>query len=295
MPKFRIGCHVPFTSAPLHAKSEGCDMMQIFLGDPQQLTSVIRTNEELVTLSRQLTKYKLKMVVHGSYAINLSNPIPSRKHTLSIKSIINDLKMISIIGKKCLGLIIHMGKNHPDNNLSSSQAIKNYVTGLKIALKNSPSDTTLILETGASQGNEVGSKLESLSLIYWSLTNKERDRIKFCIDTCHIWATGYNISNPTNVKKYFDLFHKLIGIDKIVCIHFNDSKTKLNSHLDRHADIGYGYIPISGLKAVIRFAYKYKIPIILETPLDAVDPITNLNVTFSDELAKIKSYVAKMA
>ena len=126
------------------------------------------------------------------------------------------------------------------------------------------------------------------------MSSNERKRIKFCIDTCHIWASGYDISNQVNVKKYFSLFDKLIGIDKIACIHFNDSKTRLNSHIDRHADIGYGYIPMSGLNAVINFAYKYKIPIILETPLDSVNKKTNKNITFDDELTKIKSYV-KMA
>jgi len=132
--------------------------------------------------------------------------------------------------------------------------------------------------------------LETLSLIYQSLSLKERKHIKFCIDTCHIWASGYDISNPSKVKIYFDSFDKLIGKDKIVCIHFNDSKTPLNSHVDRHADIGYGYIPIQGLKAVIQYAYKHQIPVILETPFDSINKSTHKTITFDEELQKTKSF-----
>lgn len=294
MPKFRIGCHVSYNDikeVPKYAKSIGCDMVQIFFGNPQQVVLKRKKEKDLIELSHQLANYKMKLLIHGSYAINLAHPVGTGRYNASVNAIVKDLEMIAIIGKRCMGLIIHMGKNVPACGIDANEAIKNYISGLKAALARSSPDTKIILETGASQGNEVGSRLESLSLIYWSLTTEERERIRFCIDTCHIWASGYDISTPGKVKIYFDLFDKLIGKDKIVCIHFNDSKTPLNSHVDRHADIGYGYIPLTGLKAVVKYAYKNKIPILLETPLDSVNRVTNKNVTFREELVKVREFV----
>jgi len=296
MPKFRIGCHVDISEhtlidVPQYANSIGCNIVQVFFGNPHNTIIKRKPDNELKELSHQLNIHKQKLVIHGSFAINLAHPINSPRHIASLNAIIKNLKMISIIGKRCFGLVIHMGKNLPENNISSEQAIHNYVNGLKVALKKSPSDTKIILETGASQGNEIGSRLESLALIYRTLTPTERNRIKFCIDTCHIWASGYDIIDNIKVKEYFDLFNKLIGINNIVCIHFNDSKNPMNSHVDRHADIGHGYIPIKGLKAVIKFAYKHKIPVILETPLDSINLHTKKFVTFEEELHKITLYV----
>jgi len=162
---------------------------------------------------------------------------------------------------------------------------------LKNALAATPDNTIIILETGASQGTEVASKIEGLNEIYWKLDENERTRIKFCIDTCHIWATGYDISTPAGVKAFFKEFDDMIGIDKIALIHFNDSKTQLESCVDRHADLGYGFIKTTGLKAVAKFAFKNRIPLLTETPLDAIDIKSNKDITWQGEFAKIKSWL----
>jgi deoxyribonuclease-4 len=230
------------------------------------------------------------MVVHGSYTINLSHPSNSPKYKASLKSLIQDLDSSVIIGERCLGVIIHMGKNIPDNKISNRQALDNYIYGIKQALKETQ-NSTIILETGASQGNEVGSSIDGLTYIYWSFDEKERERIMFCIDTCHIWATGYDISNSSGVKNFFKEFDEKIGIEKISVIHFNDSKTGLNSHVDRHADLGYGHISDTGLRQVAKFAKKHKIPLVMETPLDAIDTNTNQEITFEDEFQRVLSWI----
>lgn len=296
MTKFRIGRHINvtfgFITSPEYARELGCNIMQIFLGAPQQVISKPRTEKELVGISKELKRNKMKLIIHGSYTINLCHPKKSKLFHTSVKSLIQDLNAAHVIGKRCLGVVIHMGKNVPGNKISNDQAILNYIIGLKEALAATAIDTTIILETGASQGNEVASRLEGLNQIYWGLNDEERSRITFCIDTCHIWATGYDISTPAGVKQFFDDFDKRIGMNKISCIHFNDSKTPINSHVDRHGDLGYGFIKTPGLKAVARFAYKHHIPIIMETPLDAVNPATNQDVTFQEEQAKIESWIS---
>jgi len=278
-------------NVPQQAYTIGYTFFQIFLNSPKQFSIKNKDKSELEKFSKELELYNLTFVIHGSYTINFCQPINSSLFNLSIKSLTTDLKDSSIIGNRCLGVIIHLGKNVAINNITVKQAMENYVFGLKKSLEITPKDTTIILETGASQGSEVGSKLEDLSKIYSMLTNIEKRRIKFCVDTCHIWASGYDISTKEKVDNYFVLFDKYIGIAKIACIHFNDSKTVLNSHVDRHADLGYGYIGEEGLKNVVQFAKKNNIPLIMETPIDTVDLTTNRDITYEDELNKINKWL----
>lgn len=293
MTKFRIGRHINISkgliTAPQYAHSIGCNIMQIFLAAPRQIHTKPHSKKELMLLAKELEKYKLKMVIHASYTINLAHPKKNKLYQTSVKATIQDLEASQIIGDRCLGVIIHMGKNIEANGISTDKAIANYVRGIKEIL--AVTSANLILETGASQGTEVGSELEGLSQIYWMLTKKEQERIQFCIDTCHIWATGYNISTKAGVKKFFKEFDQLIGIDKISCIHFNDSKSALESCVDRHADIGEGYIGLTGLKEVALFAQKHKIPLIFETPLDTINPKTKQNITFTTEKSKVKKWL----
>lgn len=231
------------------------------------------------------------MVIHSNYTINLCNPPKSRKYINSINCLTNDLHSSSLIGESCIGVVLHLGHNIVQNNISDDQAINNYVNGLITALNKTPINSIIILETGASQGKEIGSRLEILAKIYHQIDAKYQKRINFCIDTCHIWASGYDISNENGVKKYFMQFDKLIGINKITCIHLNNSKTKLNSHVDRHADLAYGHINPKGLAAFTLYAQKYGIPIITETPLDAINPKTNHSITPEEEIELIKSWI----
>lgn len=294
MSKFRIGRHIGirhgFTTAPEYANDLGCQVFQIFLGSPQQIISKPKTIDELKVFANELDKHKLLMVIHGAYTINLCHPIGSKMSKSSIKGLVQDLNAAEIIGDRCLGVIIHMGKNVKALEISDEKAIKNYVLGLKAALAETETQT-IILETGASQGSEVGSDIDGLAKIYSGLNEKEQRRVMFCIDTCHIWATGYDISTEKGVNEFFDEFNEKIGIGGIACIHFNDSKTPLGSGVDRHADLAYGFIKETGLRAVMKFAQKNLIPVIMETPLEAVDPKTNQDVTFEGEFAKAKSWL----
>jgi deoxyribonuclease-4 len=237
----------------------------------------------------------MKIVVHGNYTINFAHPPKSSQFTKSIKLIVNDMNIASHFHDKCLGVIIHMGRNIESNDISDKKAMQNYVIGIKKVLNLTPSNTTLILETGASQGTEIGSSMEDLSEIYLSLTKNEKKRIKFCIDTCHIWATGYDISSTKKVSNFFKLFDLLIGVEKIACIHFNDSKTPLSSCVDRHEDLCYGKIGKNGLKSIAKYAYKNKIPMIMETPLTAIHKNPNESsyekITNESEIKKIKKWI----
>jgi deoxyribonuclease-4 len=286
--KFVFGRHMSISFGLANAVRLGhdlhCTIIQIFLGNPERILNKTRSQQELLQLRDSLTKYDMKLVIHGSYTVNLCNDVGSVKFVNSVKSIVQDLNASSIIGTNVLGVIMHMGKNV--NHLPILSAMKNYVYGIKNILSLTV-DSILILETGASQGNEIASRIEGdygLSKVYEELNSNEKKRVKFCIDTCHIWASGYDISTVDKVKEFISLFDKLIGIDKIACIHLNDSERPLGSKVDRHADLGYGYIPLEGLSAFAKFCYQNNIPMILETPLDAINPKTNKPIDIEDEL-----------
>jgi deoxyribonuclease-4 len=298
MSKFRIGRHIginqQFVNTPLYAKSLGYNIFQIFLSVPQKVLSKARQGEVLFQMGKELEKYDIKMVVHGSYTINLCHSKKTSRYNASIKSLVQDLNSTVDIGKNCLGVIIHMGKNIPENKLTDDQALNNYVIGLKDALHQTPDNTCIILETGASQGSEIASELDGLAEIYWKLTDNEKMRIMFCIDTCHIWATGYDISDAVGVKRFFKEFNDKIGLKKIACIHFNDSKTGLQSYVDRHADLGYGFIKSFGLQEVAQFAKKNNIPLVMETPLESVNTKTNKEITAEEELKMVKLWIKNL-
>lgn len=293
--RFRIGRHVStsgiIANLPAYVKKLGYDIFQIFSAPAIQTNPKIKSSDQWIALRDSLEDLDMYMVIHGSYTINLSNPSSTFNYKASVSRLISDLNVSSLIGTRCLGVIIHMGKNVKTNGISDTEAINYYIGGLKEVLKSSPSNTTIILETGASQGNEVASEIDGLKKIYNRLTANEKTRVKFCIDTCHIWATGYDISTVAGVKSFFNLVDSELGINNVVCIHFNDSKNPLGSKVDRHADITYGYIGSSGLKAVFKYAQAKKIPIIMETHLDAVNPHTNRDITLQDELDLVKSWI----
>lgn len=295
MGKFRIGRHIGisagFLEVPSIAAEIGCSIMQIFLSNPQRIYTIPRKYTELEQFTVNCKKNKIKVVVHGSYTINLCHPKKNKLYKSSVKSLIRELEMVSILGKRCLGVIIHMGKNVPTNKISDSNALKNYISSIQKVLKKSPENTTLILETGASQGSEVGSRIDGLAEIYHSLTMIEQKRVMFCIDTCHIWSTGYDISTRKGAIAFFREFRDKIGLKKIACIHFNSSQNDLGAHVDRHADLSSGRIPQIGLKTIAQIAAKHKIPLIMETPLNTIDPKTNDEISFENELKLVQKWI----
>src|SRR5277367_2825270 len=112
MSKFRIGRHINishgFLTAPAYARSINCDVMQIFLGAPQRIYSKAKPTEELRAFGTELVTYKLHVVIHGSYTINLCHQPTSKQFVSSVKALVQDLTAASVIGSRCLGVIIHM-------------------------------------------------------------------------------------------------------------------------------------------------------------------------------------------
>lgn len=281
-----VGRHISFMGSIATATEMGCKVIQIFLGSPQMIKNKKKPTKELNDYGTSLFENKIKMVVHSSYTINLAHPLKTTRSSQSIDSLIQDVRSVFEIshgGKyinNCLGVIIHMGKNMPINNLTRSQALKCYADSIKHVI-NKTELVKIIIETGAGQGNEVGSTLEEMKIIN-DLIN--HDRVMFCIDSCHIWSCGYDISSKKGVDDYFNKFDDYIGINRIACIHLNDSQKELGCRVDRHDNIGHGQIGL-GIKHFIKKVAH--IPIILETPV----PETNTVEFCKEEIKKVCGYL----
>ena len=137
--------------------------------------------------------------------------------------------------------------------------------------------TTVLLETMAGKGSEVGASFEELRAIMDRVTLN--DKLGICLDTCHVWDGGYDI--VTNLDGVLAEFDRIIGIDRLKAIHINDSLNPLGSHKDRHARIGEGCIGLAALSAVTRHPKLRELPFILETPND--------NEGYAEEIALLRN------
>lgn len=282
MNEFYIGHHINISqglvSSGNYAKSLEANFYQIFLTSPQSYNRISKPEEDLIELKNYLLENKMKIVIHGSYMLNFCNDPSSFKHKSAVKLLIADLK--DSVHLNALGVIIHMGKRL---ELTEETAISNYVTGLQKVLKNTPSNSTIILETGAGCGSEVCTSIFDLSKLFKKFTIDEQKRIKFCIDTCHIFSAGYHVGDENFVDVLDNLIDSYLNWKNVACIHLNDSKNCLNSKKDNHADIGKGNINVNGLKKFVKICYKHNIPVVLETPCDVISK--------KDQISLIKSWV----
>lgn len=226
------------------------------------------TKNEALKIKELKEKHNIDIVVHGKYVYNFCRIDGYKK----IDVLINELKVSNDINAD---VIIHQGSNIEKHTLD--KAIQLYVDSLKQVISRMKIlnlNNRIILENSAGEGNYIGYDLDTLSKIYNLFNEEEKTKIGFCIDTCHIFASGeLDMRNPNSVEQFMNRFDHLIGIDKLKVIHLNDSKTDFLSKVDNHADIGYGYISkksMEGFKMLKKIAIGFNIPLILETKCDDI-------------------------
>ncbi len=233
----------------------------MFYTGSNQSTLRFPINKELTSRAHELMIEnnidKTKCIVHAPFIINLANNTNEEKYNFYINFLKQELD-------RCIELDIRNMVLHPGSytSLDRETGIKNIANGLNIALKNIDG-VNLLLEYMSGKGTEVGSSLEDLSKILNLLDKDVYDKVFICLDTCHINDSGVDIGK---FDEFLDELDKLIGIDKIKCIHINDSYNPIGSHKDRHANLGYGTIGFDKLIDVIYNPRLDNIPKILETP-----------------------------
>ena len=218
---------------------------------------------------------ELHMIYHGKYTYNFARPNVDNQ----VDSLVNELKMVNKISETC-PVIIHQGKNVTTQHMSKLQAIGNYVANLtNVVEQTNHIPNKIILENSTGQGTELGYTLNELSCIYDQFDDHIKQRLGFCIDTCHIFASGHiDMRSDYYVKQFLDDFDHQIGIQHLSYIHLNDSAVKFGGRFDRHHDILKGYITntelggdIQGMKYLVNSAVKNQIPMVFETPCGLSD------------------------
>ena len=258
-----IGSHVSYSKDGLlgsvkEALSYGANTFMFYTGAP---TNTIRKeiDPEIVTQAHKLMKENnidiKKIVCHAPYIVNLANKKDLDKWQFSIDFIQKELTRCDELGID--KLVLHPGSAV---GITKEEGISNIIAALNQILDTN-SNCQILIETMAGKGSECGSTLEEIQDILKGIDNKKR--VGVCLDTCHLNDAGYDMNN---FEEYLDIFNKRIGLDRIKCIHLNDSKNEKGSHKDRHANIGKGTIGFSNLLHIAYLKELTNIPKILETP-----------------------------
>ena len=258
-----IGSHVGFKKdtqllgSLKEALSYGANTFMFYTGAPQNTMRYdiddSLTKEAMSIIEKEGIDYS-KVKVHAHYIVNLANNKDPDKYNFSINFLKEEVNRCEKLGIKYL--VLHPGSHV---GLGVDVGIKNIIDALNIILEDST--VTILLETMAGKGSEIGSNFKEIKKIITGVKNK--DRIGVCMDTCHMNDAGYDVSNFDQLLDYFD---DIVGLDYVKCIHVNDSKNEKNSHKDRHENIGCGTIGFDNLINIIYNPRLESIPKILETP-----------------------------
>jgi apurinic endonuclease APN1 len=244
-------------------KNLNVNNIQIYLGDKRLTTlrkKIKPTINEIHKIKNYIQKHNINLFVHSILTLNYCKDPNSLRNKWGIDNLIYDMNLCNKINGK--GCIIHTG-----SFINENECFKNFIKSIIIVLKKTKK-IPIILETPVDKPTRIGGNLEEYAKIYNNIPKKYIDRVKCCIDTQHLFASGYNFRNINEIKNYFEKFDKYIGLKNLVLIHLNDSDKIYNSHINRHASIGKGYIFKNNkiaLKYLINIALKNNIPMVLET------------------------------
>jgi deoxyribonuclease-4 len=252
----------------------GFTAIQIFTKNNNRWYAKELGEKEIETYKTRLKASNIKFVVaHDSYLINLCAK-DTEMLNKSRDSFGDELKRCELLG------IPHLNF-HPGAHLGlgEDEGIKLIAESLNVIHSSTPGyKVTSMIETTAGQGSSVGYKFEHLRKII-DLVD-EKSRMTVCIDTAHIFAAGYDIKSASKYKQVINEFDNIIGLDRLKCIHMNDSKKILGSRVDRHENIGKGFIGIEGFTNIMNDKRIKHIPKILETPKgkEQLEDLVNLNI-----------------
>jgi deoxyribonuclease-4 len=242
------------------ARSIQCTAMQIFMKNNMQWFARPLSQQEIRAFLEHVQRGELLSVFgHANYLINLAATNPQFREN-SIRALAEELVRADRL--ELPFLVVHPGAHLDAGEAAGLEAI---VESIDVVLAALPKIRTRIaLETTAGQGSCLGHKFEHLAYIISRV--REPERLCICLDTAHVFAAGYDISNESSLRKTFREIDRVIRRDRLVAIHLNDSKTACGSRVDRHEHIGKGRIGLDAFRFIMRDRRFSKIPKVLETP-----------------------------
>jgi deoxyribonuclease-4 len=258
----KVGCHLSvsngYEAMGKDAIRAGANTFQFFTRNPRGSKAKSIDEEDVnrfLTLSEENGFYKI--VGHAPYTLNICSA-DERTREFALEVMEDDLRRMEYLPNNFYNF-------HPGSHLKqgTETGIRYIIDALNMLLKENQT-TTVLLETMAGKGTEVGSTFEELKQIIDGVELKEKMGV--CLDTCHVYDSKYDIVN--DLDGVLDEFDKIIGIEKLYAVHLNDSKNPFGSHKDRHETIGKGHIGLDAIAGIINHPKLYDLPFILETPND---------------------------
>ncbi len=263
--KRHLGAHVSIAggvqNAPVRAAEIGATALGMFTKNQRRWKSTELGAEEVDQFAVGLRAAGItpdNVLVHASYLINVGNPDPE-KHARSADALLDEARRIETLGLTLLNF-------HPGSGLgeiTEAQSI-DLISSAVVSVLQQTTTAVLVLEVTAGQGAHVGYQFEHLAQIIRAA--EESSRIGVCIDTCHIFSAGYELRTAKAYEETMTRFADIVGMERLVGIHLNDSRSEFRSRHDRHDSIGAGEL---GLPALARFVADVNVPdvpFILETP-----------------------------
>lgn len=252
----------------------GCTTMQMFVKNNNQWKGKPLTDEDVSTYKKLLRESRIHpVVVHDTYLINLC-AVDKEILKKSREALKDELDRCEALGVQYLNF-------HPGAHMGAGEAegIKRIAESLNVIHQHTPGyGVQSVIEATAGQGTAIGYRFEHLRKIIDLV--EERERMAVCIDTCHVFAAGYDLSTERGYEETFREFDAVVGLDRLVAFHVNDSKRELGSRVDRHEHIGKGRIGTQGFSFLMNDARFGNIPKILETPkgLEMKEDVKNMRV-----------------
>ncbi len=262
--KILLGAHMSISGgvhiAIERARSIDCTAMQMFVKNNMQWFARPLTRDEVRAFVEHRQRAELLSIfAHANYLINLAatNPL---FHANSIRALSKELASANQL--ELPFLVLHPGAHR---GAGEEAALAKIIASINKVFRKIPKvKTKIALETTAGQGSCVGHRVEHLAHIIDNV--REPERLCICLDTAHLFAAGYDIGTESGIRKTFREFDRKIGLDRLVAIHLNDSRTGRGSRVDRHEHIGKGKIGLDAFRFIMRDRRLNKIPKVLETP-----------------------------
>jgi len=260
-----IGAHMSISGgvelAPLRGRDVGCACIQIFTKSNMQWAARPLGEKEIAAFKLNCAQTGIGPVVaHDSYLINLGAADTAPLAKKSFDSFLLELERCRALGLPAI--IAHPGSHTGAGEAAGLRRIRSAVDELLERTTGSP--VHILLETTAGQGSNLGYRFEHLAEIIEGVRQKSRAGV--CLDTCHVFAAGYDIRTEDGYRRTLEEFDKIIGLKKLQAFHLNDSKGDLGSKLDRHEQIGHGRLGKEAFRLLLRDKRFAAVPKVLETP-----------------------------
>jgi deoxyribonuclease-4 len=257
-----LGAHVSaqggVQTAPARGSAIGATAIQLFTKTPNQWREPEVTAETAAAFRRECERTNLTSIVaHDSYLINLASPDPALA-ARSAESFVAELR-------RCRALGVRFLVSHPGNFLDDREAgLRRNAAAYTRCLEAVPGDVAVLLENTAGGGTSLGSTFEELAGLRDLIGKRQRHRIGFCADTCHLYSAGYDIRR--DYDGVWARWGAVVGFEHLHCLHLNDSKTAFNSHRDRHELIAEGSLGAEPFRRIMRDPRFARVMKVIETP-----------------------------